>query len=122
MYAFFRALYHRFLCDADTGLTVDGAVPDELGASDDWCDMGRLDGFGGGGGSSVRELCARAMAIVYEQHYMTIGPFEGTAHITVLLDRTDDRALRHRLLLLLKVCKLNLLFPNFVFSLSRRKD
>ncbi|KHN15141.1 DnaJ like subfamily C member 13 [Glycine soja] len=100
--AFFRALYHRFLCDADTGLTVDGAVPDELGASDDWCDMGRLDGFGGGGGSSVRELCARAMAIVYEQHYMTIGPFEGTAHITVLLDRTDDRALRHRLLLLLK--------------------
>ena len=114
--AFFRALYHRFLCDADTGLTVDGAVPDELGASDDWCDMGRLDGFGGGGGSSVRELCARAMAIVYEQHYMTIGPFEGTAHITVLLDRTDDSALRHRLLLLLKVCKLNLLFPCFVFS------
>ncbi|XP_068464472.1 dnaJ homolog subfamily C GRV2 isoform X2 [Phaseolus vulgaris] len=100
--AFFRALYHRFLCDADTGLTVDGAVPDELGASDDWCDMGRLDGFGGGGGSSVRELCARAMTIVYEQHYMTVGPFEGTSHITVLLDRTDDRALRHRLLLLLK--------------------
>ncbi|KAF5482079.1 hypothetical protein F2P56_002674 [Juglans regia] len=100
--AFFRALYHRFLCDADIGLTVDGAVPDEMGASDDWCNMGRLDGFGGGGGSSVRELCARAMAIVYEQHYKTIGPFEGTAHITVLLDRTDDRALRHRLLLLLK--------------------
>ncbi|OVA01623.1 DnaJ domain [Macleaya cordata] len=101
--AFFRALYHRFLCDADIGLTVDGAVPDELGSSDDWCDMGRLDGFGGGGGSSVRELCARAMTIVYEQHFKTIGPFDGTAHITVLLDRTDDRALRHRLLLLLKV-------------------
>lgn len=101
--AFFRALYHRFLCDADIGLTVDGAVPDEMGASDDWCDMGRLDGFGGGGGFSVRELCARAMTIVYEQHYKTVGPFEGTAHITVLLDRTDDRALRHRLLLLLKV-------------------
>ncbi|WRX31770.1 DnaJ domain - like 10 [Theobroma cacao] len=101
--AFFRALYHRFLCDADIGLMVDGAVPDEMGSSDDWCDMGRLDGFGGGGGSSVRELCARAMAIVYEQHCNTIGPFEGTAHITVLLDRTDDRALRHRLLLLLKV-------------------
>ncbi|PQP95770.1 DnaJ like subfamily C member 13 [Prunus yedoensis var. nudiflora] len=100
--AFFRALYHRFLCDADIGLTVDGAVPDEMGASDDWCDMGRLDGFGGGGGYSVRELCARAMAIVYEQHYKTVGPFEGTAHITVLLDRTDDRALRHRLLVLLK--------------------
>jgi DnaJ homolog subfamily C member 13 len=101
--AFFRALYHRFLCDADIGLTVDGAVPDELGSSDDWCDMGRLDGFGGGGGSSVRELCSRAMAIVYEQHYKVIGPFDGTAHITVLLDRTDDRVLRHRLLLLLKV-------------------
>ncbi|WOL19523.1 hypothetical protein Cni_G28321 [Canna indica] len=101
--AFFRALYHRFLCDADIGLTVDGAIPDELGSSDDWCDMGRLDGFGGGGGSAVRELCARAMAIVYEQHYKTIGSFDGTAHITVLLDRTDDRALRHRLLLLLKV-------------------
>ncbi|CAN0900814.1 DnaJ homolog subfamily C GRV2 [Linum grandiflorum] len=106
--AFFRALYHRFLCDADTGLTVDGAVPDELGASDDWCDMGRLDGFGGGGGSSVRELCARAMAIVYEQHYTVIGPFEGTSHTTVLLDRTDDRSLRHRLLLLLKVLMKNL--------------
>ncbi|XP_057768784.1 dnaJ homolog subfamily C GRV2 isoform X2 [Salvia miltiorrhiza] len=101
--AFFRALYHRFLCDADTGLTVDGAVPDEMGSSDDWCDMGRLDGFGGGGGSLVRELCARAMAIVYEQHYHSVGPFEGTAHVTVLLDRTNDRALRHRLLLLLKV-------------------
>ncbi|KAL5975614.1 DnaJ subfamily C grv2 [Asimina triloba] len=100
--AFFRALYHRFLCDADIGLTIDGAVPDELGSSDDWCDMGRLDGFGGGGGSAVRELCARAMAIVYEQHHKTIGPFDGTAHITVLLDRTGDRALRHRLLLLLK--------------------
>lgn len=101
--AFFRALYHRFLCDADIGLTVDGTVPDELGSSNDWCDMGRLDGFGGGGGSSVRELCARAMTIVYEQHYKVIGTFDGTAHITVLLDRTDDRALRHRLLLLLKV-------------------
>lgn len=115
--AFFRALYHRFLCDADIGLTVDGAIPDELGASDDWCDMGRLDGFGGGGGSSVRELCARAMAIVYEQHYKTIGPFEGTAHITVLLDRTDDRALRHRLLLLLKVRK-NFLTLFLHFGLS----
>lgn len=101
--AFFRALYHRFLCDADVGLTVDGAIPDELGSSDDWCDMSRLDGFGGGGGSSVRELCARAMTIVYEQHYNVIGPFDGTAHITVLLDRTDDRVLRHRLLLFLKV-------------------
>lgn len=101
--AFFRALYHWFLCDADTGLTVDGAVPDEMGSSDDWCDMGRLDGFGGGGGSSVRELCARAMAIVYEQHCNSVGAFEGTAHITVLLDRTNDRTLRHRLLLLLKV-------------------
>jgi len=29
--------------------------------------------------------------------------FDGTAHITVLLDRTNDRALRHRLLLLLNV-------------------
>uniref|UniRef100_A0A1J3J2K8 DnaJ-like protein subfamily C GRV2 n=1 Tax=Noccaea caerulescens TaxID=107243 RepID=A0A1J3J2K8_NOCCA len=100
--AFFRALYHRFQCDADMGLTIGGAVPDDLGPSGDWCDMSRLDGFGGGGGASVRELCARAMAIVYEQHYSTIGPFEGTAHITGLIDRTDDRALRHRLLLLLK--------------------
>jgi DnaJ homolog subfamily C member 13 len=113
--AFFRALYHRFLCDADIGLTVDGAVPDELGSSDDWCDMGRLDGFGGGGGSSVRELCSRAMAIVYEQHYKVIGPFDGTAHITVLLDRTDDRVLRHRLLLLLKVrCSTQCIFLYFV--------
>ncbi|KFK32462.1 hypothetical protein AALP_AA6G244900 [Arabis alpina] len=100
--AFFRALYHRFQCDGDMGLTIDGAATDEVGSSSDWCDMSRLDGFGGGGGASVRELCARAMAIVYEQHYNIIGPFEGTAHITGLIDRTDDRALRHRLLLLLK--------------------
>ncbi|KAJ3681674.1 hypothetical protein LUZ60_014247 [Juncus effusus] len=105
---FFRALYHRFLCEADIGLTVDGLIPDELGLSDDWCDMGRLDGFGGGGGSQVRELCARAMAIVYEQHCELIGAFEGTAHVTVLLDRTNDRALRHRLLLLLKALVKNL--------------
>ncbi len=98
---FFRALYHRFLCDADVGLTIEGAGTEELGV--DWCDMAGLDGFGGGGGGSVRELCARAMAIVYEQHYQTIGAFDGTPHITVLLDRTNDRALRHRLLLLLKV-------------------
>ncbi|MCO5552633.1 hypothetical protein L7F22_006148 [Adiantum nelumboides] len=101
--AFFRALYHRFLSDADMGLQVDGANCDEMGTLEDWCDMGKLDGFGGGGGSAVRELCARAMTIVYEQHYAVIGPFDGTAHITVLLDRTNDRALRHRLLLLLKV-------------------
>ncbi|RYQ96488.1 hypothetical protein Ahy_B08g092245 isoform K [Arachis hypogaea] len=49
-----------------------------------------------------RTTSARAMAIVYEQHYKTVGPFSGTAHITVLLDRTDDRSLRHRLLFLLK--------------------
>ncbi|GKC73196.1 hypothetical protein Tco_1119079 [Tanacetum coccineum] len=72
-----------------------------MGASDDWWDMGRLDGFGGIGGFSVRKLYDRAMTIVHEQHHNTIGPFEGTSHITVLLDRTDDRALRHRLLLLL---------------------
>ncbi|KAG6548512.1 hypothetical protein Mapa_010000 [Marchantia paleacea] len=101
--AFFRALYHRFLCDADVGLTVEGVNMDDLGTSGDWCDMGGLDGFGGGGGAPVRELCARAMAIVYEQHYQVIGAFDGTPHITVLLDRTSDRALRHRLLLLLKV-------------------
>ncbi|RYR76615.1 hypothetical protein Ahy_A01g001207 isoform F [Arachis hypogaea] len=49
-----------------------------------------------------RTTSARAMAIVYEQHYKTVGPFSGTAHITVLLDRTDDRSLRHRPLFLLK--------------------
>ncbi|KAG0618514.1 hypothetical protein M758_4G070400 [Ceratodon purpureus] len=97
---FFRALYHRFLCDADIGLTVEGSATEDLGV--DWCDMAGLDGFGGGGGTSVRDLCARAMAIVYEQHYQTIGPFDGTPHITVLVDRTSDRTLRHRCLLLLK--------------------
>lgn len=117
--AFFRSLYHRFLCDADIGLSIDGAIPDELGATDDWCDIGRLDGFGGVGGSSVRELCARAMSIVYEQHYKTIGPFEGTAHITALLDRTCDRALRHRLLFLLKVLQTYLQFSLLLLPHSR---
>ncbi|RWW19938.1 hypothetical protein GW17_00015976 [Ensete ventricosum] len=87
--AFFRALYHRFLCDADIGLTVDGAIPDELGSSDDWCDMGRLDGFGGGGGSAVRELCSRAMTIVYEQHYKTIGPFDAVDVLTAAHEASE---------------------------------
>ncbi|GAB2227528.1 hypothetical protein Droror1_Dr00009350 [Drosera rotundifolia] len=50
-----RALYHRFLCDAEVGLTVDGAILDELGASDDWCDMGRL-GMDCGGWSRCFEV------------------------------------------------------------------
>lgn len=104
--AFFRALYHRFLCDADTGLSIEGV--DESSQSlprEDFCDVNGLDGFGGSGGVGglTRELCARAMALVYEQHKERIGPFDGTAHVTVLLDRTNDRALRHRLLLLLQV-------------------
>ncbi|GJU90165.1 hypothetical protein Tco_1302588 [Tanacetum coccineum] len=45
-FAFFQALYHRFLCDADTGLTIDGAVPDEIGASDDWNDFDMRRGIG----------------------------------------------------------------------------
>lgn len=65
------------------GLT-EGAIPDELGSSEDWCDISRLYG------SSVIELCARAIPIVYEKHYKVIGPFDGTAHIIVLLDRTND--------------------------------
>jgi DnaJ family protein C protein 13 len=111
---FFRALYHRFLCDADIGLTVEGSATEDLGV--DWCDMAGLDGFGGGGGTSVRDLCARAMAIVYEQHHQTIGPFDGTPHITVLVDRTSDRTLRHRCLLPLKVRHILLMLWGVEFS------
>ncbi|CAI7825607.1 unnamed protein product, partial [Closterium sp. NIES-54] len=57
---------------------------------------------GGAVSNAVRELCARAMAIVYGQYGAVIGPFDGTAHVTLLLDRTLDRTLRHRLLLLLR--------------------
>ena len=75
-------------------------------SSDAWCTMSGLDSYGSGGGesmASIRELCARAMAIVYQHHRHVIGPFDGTAHLTVLLDRTTDRPLRHRMMLLLKV-------------------
>eukprot|EP00850_Spirogloea_muscicola_P020512 SM000218S06608 [mRNA] locus=s218:193476:202559:- [translate_table: standard] len=97
----FAALYHRFMCDADAGLVPEGFEDDrDNGQADsNGAVTGSLEVYstavskGGGGcgsGASIRELCARAMAIVYEAHWPAIGPFDGTAHMTVLLDRTND--------------------------------
>ncbi|CAI5949315.1 unnamed protein product [Closterium sp. NIES-65] len=84
----------------------EGAVEGGASKGEGQGGQGGKGGKGGKGGgavsNAVRELCARAMAIVYGQYGAVIGPFDGTAHVTLLLDRTLDRTLRHRLLLLLK--------------------
>ena len=54
--------------------------------------------------AAVREACARAMAVLCERYgERAMEGFDGTAHVTVLLDRTMEHRLRHRLLALLTV-------------------
>ena len=50
----------------------------------------------------TRELCLKAMTCIYKQYGATIGPFDGVAHCTLLLDKTKSTTYRHYLLLLLE--------------------
>ena len=47
------------------------------------------------------------MAITYKSHPDAIGNFEGVGHLLKLLDLCPDAALRHRILLLLRVLMMN---------------
>uniref|UniRef100_A0A7S2T2D5 J domain-containing protein n=1 Tax=Chloropicon primus TaxID=1764295 RepID=A0A7S2T2D5_9CHLO len=50
----------------------------------------------------TRELCLKAMICIYKQYGGEIGPFDGVAHCTLLLDKTKSNTYRHFLLQLLE--------------------
>eukprot|EP00873_Tetraselmis_striata_P041875 jgi/Tetstr1/462139/TSEL_007205.t2 len=84
---FFHALYHRFLCSADQGLLECHISPrdDQSAASLIAIDL-----------DAERRLCVEAMTAVYYVHAANIGAFDGIAHATQLMDRTQSTPLRHR--------------------------
>lgn len=63
---FFHSLYHRFMCMADSALQL----PMAQGAP-------QLASYVEGDPSTDRELCCRAMALVYDLHAGTIGKVQG---------------------------------------------
>ena len=50
----------------------------------------------------TRELCLKAMICIYKEYGGEIGPFDGVAHCTLLLDKRKSNTYRHYLLLLLE--------------------
>lgn len=93
---FFTACYHSLLCCADTAGTEAAAASSSTHSS---------SGNAKPGSSSdkiTQQLCVKAMAAAYSAHAGTIGPFEGTPHLLQLLDTTQQRSLRHGLLLLVQ--------------------
>ncbi|CAM4760310.1 unnamed protein product [Rotaria magnacalcarata] len=57
--------------------------------------------------SSMKSMCLQAMTIVYARHYETIGPFNDTRHIILMLDRTTDKCERDRLIMFISKLILN---------------
>ncbi|KAK9915634.1 hypothetical protein WJX75_001835 [Coccomyxa subellipsoidea] len=104
----FGALHHHFLCLADAGLRLVGPEDAQQGA----CEQALLAAAVSRDPEAERELCARAMAALYHSHAAAIGPFDNTAHMAALLDRTLSRGLRHCLLRLLEA----LLIPRCAHS------
>jgi DnaJ homolog subfamily C member 13 len=56
---------------------------------------------------SLRGMCLKGMALVYEQHWKTIGPFEDTDYILWLISEENDNGVRDRLLLLAEALALH---------------
>lgn len=92
---FFTACYHALLCCTDTPGSE--PVPDSSPAS-----SSSTPKSGGAADKITQQLCVKAMAAAYSAHAGTIGPFEGTPHLLQLLDTTQQRSLRHGLLLLMQ--------------------
>jgi DnaJ family protein C protein 13 len=93
---FFTACYHSLLCCTDTSGTEAAASSNSTHSS---------SGSTKPGSSSdkiTQQLCVKAMAAAYSAHAGTIGPFEGVPHLLQLLDATQQRSLRHGLLLLVQ--------------------
>ncbi|CAF3421421.1 unnamed protein product [Rotaria sp. Silwood1] len=57
--------------------------------------------------ASMKSMCLQAMTIVYARHYETIGPFNDTRHIILMLDRSTDKCERDRLLMFISKLILN---------------
>jgi DnaJ family protein C protein 13 len=55
----------------------------------------------------MKSMCLQAMTIVYGRHYETIGAFNDTKHIILMLDRSTDKYERDRLLFFLSKLILN---------------
>jgi hypothetical protein len=83
---FFTACYHTLLCCPET--SDSSASSSTSGSSNS--------------GKITQQLCVKAMAAAYSAHAGTIGPFEGIPHLLQLLDNTQQRSLRHALLLFLQ--------------------
>jgi hypothetical protein len=80
---FFTACYHTLLCCPETS---------DSSSSTSSSNSGMI----------TQQLCVKAMAAAYSAHAGTIGPFEGIPHLLQLLDNTQQRSLRHALLLFLQ--------------------
>jgi DnaJ homolog subfamily C member 13 len=57
--------------------------------------------------ASMKSMCLQAMTIVYARHYESIGPFNDTRHILLMLDRSMDKCERDRLLMFIGKLILN---------------
>lgn len=89
---FFTACYHALLCcPGITGNEPDGDTSSSK--SDTSSSKSSADRI-------TQQLCVKAMAAAYSAHAGVIGPFEGIPHLLQLLDNTQQRSLRHGLLLL----------------------
>lgn len=47
----------------------------------------------------MKAMCLQAMTIVYARHFESIGPFNDTKHVILMLDRSTDKCERDRLLM-----------------------
>ncbi|KAK3252934.1 hypothetical protein CYMTET_37788 [Cymbomonas tetramitiformis] len=100
----FYALHQRFLTAADADLLLqhaDATTDAVYSSASSGPEVLDVEGLGVGGGAETRELCVRAMRVLYAGRGVEIGRFNGLAHMVALLDRTRDRPLRHGLLELL---------------------
>jgi DnaJ family protein C protein 13 len=95
---FFTACYHSLLCCTDTAATEAAASTsaDSSGSSG-----ATTQPSSSSSDKITQQLCVKAMAAAYSAHAGTIGPFEGIPHLLQLMDTTQQRSLRHGLLLLL---------------------
>jgi DnaJ family protein C protein 13 len=82
---FFTACYHTLLCCPESSESSNSS------SNSSTCS-----------GKITQQLCVKAMAAAYSAHAGTIGPFEGIPHLLQLLDNTQQRSLRHALLLFLQ--------------------
>lgn len=97
---FFTACYHALLCCTDTPTSDSTAITTTSSSST--AQPPSSSSSSSATDRLTQQLCVKAMAAAYSAHAGTIGPFEGVPHLLQLLDSTQQRSLRHGLLLLLQ--------------------